>query len=87
MIINIILGFILPFFLLIISGYLVLKYRDDKVVKWVNIAVKAAEQIYKTPGSGKEKFEYVANWISNKFNISKDELKTLIESAVYELKE
>ena len=85
MIINIICGVILPIILIIIAGYLAFTYRTEDVVKWVNIAVKAAEQIYNAPGQGKEKFDYVATWVSEKFNIPKEDLKNLIESAVYEI--
>ena len=85
MTVNVILGVILPFILLLIAGYLLFTFRDEKVLKWVNIAVKAAEQIYNAPGQGKEKFDYVADWISAKFKIPKEDLKNLIESAVYEL--
>lgn len=82
---NIILGAIIPLVLLIVAGYLIKTYRDDNVIKWVKIAVKAAEQIYKSSGMGKEKFDYVSKWISEKFKISETELKNLIESAVFEL--
>ena len=82
---NIILGAIIPFVLLIVAGYLIKTYRDDNVIKWVKIAVKAAEQIYKESGKGKEKFEYVSKWIAEKFKIPETELKNLIESAVFEL--
>ena len=85
MIANIVLGVIVPLILLVIAGYLISMYRDERILKWVRIAVKAAEQMYNAPGKGKEKFESVANWISEKFNIDKADLKKLIESAVYEL--
>ena len=85
MIVNVILGVILPLILLLIAVYLYYTYRDEKVLKWVRIAVKAAEQIYKAPGQGKEKFDYVVDWISAKFKIPKEDLKNLIESAVYDL--
>lgn len=85
MIANIILGWFVPVLLFIGGFYLLKVYRDDTVIKWVKIAVKAAEQIYNAQGQGKEKFDYVANWISKKFEIPKEELKNLIESAVYEI--
>lgn len=85
MIIDIILGYIVPFILLVIAGYCVRSYRSDEVVKWVGVAVRAAEQIYKESGQGKEKFAYVSEWISKKFKISEADLKNIIESAVYEL--
>jgi hypothetical protein len=85
MITNIILGYVVPFVLLVIAGYLIKHYRDDNVIKWVKIAVKAAEQIYNGDKQGAEKFEYVKAWISKKFQISEKDLKNLIESAVYEI--
>jgi hypothetical protein len=85
MVANIILGYILPLVLLIVAGYLVKVYRSDEVVKWVKVAVKAAEQIYNGSGQGKEKFAYVSEWISKKFKVSEIDLKNIIESAVYEL--
>ena len=87
MITNILLGGVLPLILLIVAGYLIKNFRDDNVIKWVKIAVNAAEQIYNSSGMGKEKFAYVADWISNKFKISETDLKNIIESAVYELNE
>lgn len=83
--INLILGYIVPLILLVLSFYLIKNYRDERVVKWVKIAVKAAEQIYNESGKGKEKFEYVKKWIADKFKISEADLKNLIESAVYEI--
>ena len=85
MVANVVLGYIVPFVLLVIVGYLFKTCRSAEVVKWVGIAVKAAEQIYKNSGQGKEKFAYVSEWISKKFKISEADLKNIIESAVYEL--
>lgn len=85
MIINILLGYVVPFVLLVIAGYLIKTFRDEKVIKWVDMVVKAAEQMYKGNGRGREKYAYVAKVISEKFNISPDELTNIIESAVFEL--
>lgn len=85
MIVDIILGYVVPFVLLVIAGYLIKHYRDDNVIKWVKIAVKAAEQIYTGDKQGAEKFEYVQQWVADKFKISEEDLKNLIESAVYEI--
>lgn len=85
MISNIFLGYIVPLALLVVAGYLIKTFRSDEVAKWVKVAVKAAEQIYNGSGQGKEKFEYVSQWISKKFKISETDLKNLIESAVYEI--
>ena len=83
--VNLILGGIVPLILFVVAGYLVKTYRDDNVVKWITVAVKAAEQIFEH-GKNQEKFTYVSSWISKKFKISEEDLKNLIESAVYELK-
>lgn len=59
------------------------KYEDLK--KWVNVGVKAAEQIYGSK-TGQEKKEYVVSFLKSKgitFNI--DEVSALIESEVYKL--
>ena len=85
MIVDIILGAVVPLILLIVAGYLIKTFRNNEVIKWVGIAVKAAEQIYSASGQGKEKFEYVSKWISEKFKIPEADLKNIIESAVYEL--
>ena len=89
MIANFILGYVLPFMILVlaglVSGFLLKNFRDERVIKWVGIAVRAAEQIYKESGMGKEKFAYVVDWISKKFKISEADLKNLIENAVFEI--
>lgn len=85
MVIDIVLGYVLPLVLLVVAGYLIKVYRSEDVVKWVKIAVEAAEQIYKGSGQGEEKFAYVSEWVSKKFKISETDLKNIIESAVYEL--
>lgn len=59
------------------------KYEDLK--KWVNVGVKAAEQIYGNK-TGQEKKEYVVSFLKSKgitFDI--DEVSALIESEVYKL--
>ena len=85
MVVNVVLGYIFPLVLLVVATYLINAYRSSEVIKWVGVAVKAAEQIYKESGYGKEKFAYVSEWISKKFKISEADLKNIIESAVYEL--
>lgn len=68
-----------------ILGYVIPFLKDKNIYNYVKIAVQAAEQIYKENGMGKEKFEYVRNWLHEKLNITDDDLKKIIESAVYEL--
>lgn len=86
MVVDIILGYVVPLVLLIIAGYLLKTFRTSEVMRWVEVAVRAAEQIYNGSGQGKEKFAHVSEWISKKFKISEGDLKNIIESAVYELK-
>ena len=45
MVVNLVLGYALPFGLLIVAGYLIKTFYDDNVIKWIKVAVKAAEQI------------------------------------------
>ena len=59
------------------------KYEDLK--KWVNVGVKAAEQIYGGK-TGQDKKEYVVSFLKSKgitFDIN--EVSALIESEVYKL--
>ena len=69
----------------IVTYYIVPILKEKKLYSAVEIAVRAAEQIFKESGMGKEKFEYVANWITDTFNIDETALKNIIESAVFEL--
>ena len=59
----------------------------NEIMKWVKIAVQAAEMIYKESGMGEIKKAYVKKFLSDK-NIHFDEMDidTLIEGAVLELK-
>lgn len=82
--INAIFGVIVPIVLFVVGGYLVIVNRNENISKWVNIAVRAAEQLFEH-GDNAAKFEYVASFIAEKFKISTEDLETLIESAVYEV--
>lgn len=58
-----------------------------EIIKWVKIAVQAAEMIYKESGMGEEKKAYVKTFLGDK-GIKYDErqIDSMIESAVLELK-
>lgn len=58
-----------------------------EIIKWVKIAVQAAEMIYKESGMGEEKKAYVKTFLEDK-GIKYDErqIDSMIESAVLELK-
>ena len=52
----------------------------------VMLAVQAAEQLYYKPGSGKQKKEYVVNYLSSKgIKLTVEDLNVMIEAAVKEL--
>ena len=63
----------------------------DKLITYVTVAVRCAEQIYK-PEQWEEKKEYVMNYVmdimNNKLRISLtyDELDTIVEGIVNEIK-
>ena len=79
MIVDILLGAVVPLILLIVAGYLIKTFRNNEVIKWVGIAVKAAEQIFEH-GMNTEKFTYVSEWISKKLlNVLYMRLKPLLK--------
>ncbi len=62
------------------------KQQRDNIYFWVQVAVGAAEQIYKEKGQGKLKKDYVIDFLTSKgINITIQELDILIEAAVKEL--
>ena len=62
------------------------KEQRENIYFWVEVAVSAAEQIYKEKGQGKLKKEYVVDFLVSKgINITIEELDVLIEAAVNEL--
>lgn len=61
--------------------------KRSQLLYWVNVAVKAAEQLYGSK-AGKQKKEYVVSFLLSKgivFDV--DEVTALIESEVYNLTE
>ena len=63
----------------------------SKYEYWVNIAVKAAEMLWKETGHGSDKKQYVVDFMNNMFNskkiiITEEQINLLIESAVKQLK-
>ena len=58
-----------------------------EIMKWVKIAVEAAEMIYKESGMGKEKKKFVEDFLTEHgIKVDIEQLDALIESAVLELK-
>lgn len=59
----------------------------NEIMKWVKIAVQAAEMIYKESGMGKAKKAYVIEYLNNiGVKYDADKIDGMIESAVLELK-
>lgn len=59
--------------------------QRKKLLEWVSVAVKAAEQLYGT-GMGEKKKEYVLEFLNSKgFIFDYDEVITMIESEVYNI--
>lgn len=57
----------------------------DEFMRWVQIAVAAAEQLYEST-DGDEKKAYVVNFLASKgFKVDTEELDNAIEAAVLEL--
>lgn len=83
--VEFIIKIIIPALCTILTVYIIPLLKQKKLYDAVVIAVNAAEQIYNQNGMGKEKFEYVKEWIKKKFKVSDEDLKNIIESAVYEL--
>lgn len=60
--------------------------QQDTINAWIKLAVTAAEQIYKGPGRGEEKKEYVIRWLTDhNIKIDSDKIDAMIEAAVYDL--
>ena len=61
--------------------------QQQEINAWVRIAVTAAEQIYTGSGRGQEKKAYVLAWLrTHGITVDESRLDTMIESAVYDMK-
>lgn len=82
----IITGFIIPFIKEKIGTERLAKYEY-----WANLAVRAAEMMWKDSGCGADKKKYVVDFLNEMFNkekvvITEQQIEILIESAVKQLK-
>lgn len=60
--------------------------QREELIAWVKIAVAAAEQIYKGDKRGKEKKQYVLDFLKdNGFTVDADSVNAAIEAAVKQL--
>lgn len=77
-----------------IAPYIKEKIGAEKLAKyqhWANLAVKAAEMMWTESGCGKDKKQYVVDFLNNMFNknkivITEQQIEILIESAVKQMK-
>lgn len=62
--------------------------KREEISAWVEIAVTAAEQIYRETGMGEEKKAYVLNFLAQKdLKIDEESVDLMIESAVKTMNE
>lgn len=60
--------------------------KVSEIQKWVEIAVHAAEQIFSDTGMGKQKKEYVKEFLKEKgFDVDDQAIENAIEAAVYDM--
>lgn len=75
---------------LFVIPYLKSKYDTNQLAiakTWVSIAVKTAEMIFTGTGKGKEKKQYVIDFLSdNNMYLDESQIDALIESSVLDLK-
>lgn len=82
---DFIIKIIIPLICAILTMYIIPFLKEKRIYGCVTTAVQAAEQIYRESGMGKEKFEYVKEWVQKKFRISDEDLTNIIEAAVFEM--
>ena len=62
--------------------------RMMEAQRWINIAVQEAEQLFRGSGLGKQKKEYVLDWLRHRgIVVDADRVDAMIESAVHEMRE
>ena len=58
----------------------------DELLAWVDIAVMAAEQLFKGKGRGQEKLDFAIEFLRSRgFSVDVDSLRTLVEATVLQL--
>lgn len=82
----IITGFVIPFIKEKIGAEKLAKYEY-----WATLAVQAAEMMWTESGRGKEKKQYVVDFLNDMFNknkivITEQQIEILVESAVKQMK-
>ena len=78
----------------LVSGFLIpyiksktTEKQQEEINAWVEIAVLAAEQVYKGQGRGEEKKSHVLTFLANHgIDVDEEKIDALIEAAVYNMK-
>lgn len=81
---DILIQFIIPALGAVVTYYIVPLLKEKNLYRYVTIGVYAAEQLFGS-GAGADKFEYVKAWIKDKFKVSDEDLKNIIEAVVLEM--
>ena len=84
-ILSLLFELILSIIAVVASKHLIPWLKEKKLSEAAKIAVEAAEQLIGS-GKGQEKYDQASEWLGKKFNLSEEEVKKLIESAVYQMK-
>ena len=90
--INLIVGGIVTLLCSLIAGQLIPYIRSkttltqrEAVISRVTVAVEAAEQLFGAQAKGAEKLKYVKDWLGARGIVIDDEVRAMIEAAVWEL--
>lgn len=85
-VITLIIALVTAFFIPFIRSKTTVQ-QQTALMALVRIAVAAAEQLYQGSGLGKQKKEYVIEWLNlHGLTVDAGKLDAMIESAVYDLK-
>lgn len=82
---DLILELVLTAIAILISKYLIPWLKEKRLLSAAKITVEAVEQIFTGTKAGQEKFEQAKTWLLEKFNLTEEEAKKLIEAAVYNM--
>lgn len=82
---ELILELVLTIIALIASKYLIPWLKEKRLLSAATIVVEAVEQIFTETKAGKEKLKQATDWMLEKFDISEEEARKLIEAAVYNI--
>lgn len=77
---------IVSIILTIVATYVLPYLKEKRILSYAMIIVEAVEQMIQESGVSNKKFEQAKTWLLEKFKLSDEEAKKIIESAVFRLK-